>query len=456
MSPPAPEDLARRLNSHVRRPHARVQHVAAIPFGPHLRISRWRLGNGLDVLILPDPAVPVVSYHTWFRVGSRHERPGKTGLAHLFEHLMFKETHNRGPGALDRAVEAAGGDTNAATWTDWTSYFDNLPATSLELAVSLESDRMVNLVLQEPQVASEKEVVANERRFRVEDDVEGAVSEQLYRLAFKKHPYRWPTIGSMRDIRGFTVDDCLAFYRTYYAPNNATIVVVGRVDEADLLGLLQEHYGPMRPSKLPREKRIVEPAQRSERSLRLEKPTDTEKLALGFHGPPFGSPDYFALVMVADMLTGGRSSRLYVRLVSEGEMATEVHTSITPFRDPGLCDVWVNAREGFRARDILRIVEQELARLGTEPVEETELEKVRSRLELGFLSSLETAGGKADQIGFHATVLDDPGAVFRHMEATRAVTPQRVRDVARRYFARSGRTTISVAPHGTGAKRRKR
>ena len=191
-------------------------------------MHRWRLDNGLTVLVLVDASAPVASYHTWFNVGSRHEKPGKTGLAHLFEHLMFNETENLKAGTFDRKLEENGAETNAATWVDWTYYYESLPADRVKLAVKLEAERMARLVLREPQVASEKEVVANERRYRVDDDVEGAANELLYKTAFAEHPYGWPTIGWMEDIQGFTPEDCVAFYRTYYAPNNATVVVVGR------------------------------------------------------------------------------------------------------------------------------------------------------------------------------------------------------------------------------------
>ena len=187
--------------------------------------------TGLTVLTLVDRSAPTVSYHTWFRVGSRHERPGKTGLAHLFEHLMFNETRNHPPGDFDRLMERAGAEANAATWTDWTYYYENAPRGALPLLIELEADRMGNLVLRGPQVSSEKEVVVNERKMRVDDDAEGKALELLYRSAFRRHPYRWPTIGWMEDIRAFTVEDCREFYRKHYAPSNATIVIAGDFNE---------------------------------------------------------------------------------------------------------------------------------------------------------------------------------------------------------------------------------
>src|SRR3984957_17092287 len=234
-------DLLAELNQG-KTPLSEVRHDATIAFGPSMRVERFVLGNGLRVLLLEDRTAPVVCLQTWFGVGSRHERPGKTGLAHLFEHLMFGETEETAHGAFDRLLEEAGAETNAATFLDWTYYHTNPPKDALPLAMKLEAGRIARLVLREPQVSSEKEVVSNERRQRVDDDVDGSVSELLYREAFTKHGYGWPTIGWMKDIEGFTTEDCVAFYRTYYAPNNATLVVVGDATAAHVLGLVQDHY----------------------------------------------------------------------------------------------------------------------------------------------------------------------------------------------------------------------
>jgi len=222
-------ELLTELNRN-RSSLAQAEHDGTISFGPAMRVERFVLGNGLRVLVLEDHAAPVVCMQTWFAVGSRHEREGKTGIAHLFEHLMFGETETSAHGAFDRTLEEAGAETNAATFLDWTYYHTNFPAEALELTMRLEADRMSRLVLREPQVTSEKEVVANERRQRVDDDVDGAISEILYKEAFREHGYKHPTIGWMDDILNFTTDDCTSFYRTYYAPNNAAMVVVGDVD----------------------------------------------------------------------------------------------------------------------------------------------------------------------------------------------------------------------------------
>jgi zinc protease len=442
--------LVRDLNRNVRKKNARLVHAGTAPFGEALHIDRFRLGNGLTVLLVEDREAPVVSYHTWFRVGSRHEKPGKTGLAHLFEHLMFNETKHLPAGEFDRTFEAAGAETNAATWVDWTFYYENLPKDVLELAVRLEADRMAHLVLREPQVVSEKEVVANERRYRVEDDVEGKVNEQLYALAFKKHPYHWPTIGWMRDIEAFTIADCRAFYRTYYAPNNATVVVVGDVDARHALGLIQEHYGGLSAARIPADPSVREPAQRRERTKTLRLPTATEKLQLGYRAPGLGDPDWAALTLANDILFGGRSSRVYRRLVDEEELASECSGSVAPFRDPGLHEMWLSMRPGQPASRGLERLEAEVERLRTEAPTEAEVDKAKNRYELGFLHGMETAGGKAEQIGFYETVLGDAGLIFERLEEYRRVTPDDVLRVARRYLDRSRRTTLTVLPSTGG------
>jgi zinc protease len=420
-----------------------LRYVGSYSFGERA-IARFALSNGLKVLLLRDASAPVASYHTWFGVGSRHERPGKTGLAHLFEHLMFNETKNLPAGEFDRTLEAAGGEVNAATWVDWTFYYENVPSSELALVIRLEAERMANLVLREPQVASEKEVVANERRYRVDDDVEGAINELLYKTAFTVHPYHWPTIGWMEDIQGFTTEDCERFYGTYYAPNNATIVVAGDIDEAAVLRTICEHYGALAAADIPPHDFSPEPEQREERRVTVEKPTPTEKLSLGYRAPALGEPDYAALTVLNDILFGGRSSRLYRALISEGELASEARGSLSPSRDSGLYEIWVSLRDGRTAEEALAILETAIATLVRDGVSEGELQKAKNRLELGFLHGLETASGKAEQIGFYETVLGDAGKIFEQLEGYRKVSADDVRSVAERLLLPQRRTTIFV------------
>lgn len=409
-------------------------------------VTRFALGNGLTILLLVDRNAPVLSFHTWYRVGSKHETPGKTGLAHLFEHLMFNETKHVPRGQLDRLIESAGGETNAATWVDWTHYQSELPASELPLIVRLEADRMQHLVLRKPQVESEKEVVANERRYRVDDDIEGQVGELLYATVFKKHPYGWPTIGWMQDIEAFTPEDCALFYRTYYAPNNATIVVTGDVDPEEVLSLIQKHYGKIPAARIPRFKPAVEPPQRSERSVELQRPTPAAKLAIAYRGPSFRDKDFPALALASEVLFGGRSSRLFSRMVRDEEIATDLHGSLAPFSDAGLYEIWVSLRAGRELPEALAVIDEELQRLCKQGVTATELLKVKNRMELGFLQGMETAAGKAEQLGFFEVVYGDASALFGRLSTLRAITPQDVKRVANKYFDSKRRTRVAVLP----------
>jgi zinc protease len=440
------------INASATDPGARVTYEGAHPFGRDT-VHRWRLGNGLAVLVLVDASAPVVAYHTWFNVGSRHERPGKTGLAHLFEHLMFGETENLGAGVFDRKLEENGAETNAATWVDWTYYHEFVPADRVKLVVRLEAERMQRLVLREPQVASEKEVVANERRYRVDDDVEGAANEILYKTAFELHPYHWPTIGWMQDIQGFNPDDCTAFYRTYYAPNNATVVAVGDVRERDLLAAIAAAYGAIPAQPVPAEDVVPEPPQTAERHVETTKPTASEKLLVAFKGPALGDADHVPMSVLCEVLFGGRGSRIYRTLVIDKELAIEARGWVSTFRDPGLFESWITARGSHTAAEIQPLLDAAFARVRAEVVSEDELARAKARLELGSLQQLETVGGKAEQIGFFEIVLGDPGHSFRRVQQYRRVTAGDLRRVARRYLVDAARTTVRVRPDGAAAPR---
>jgi zinc protease len=437
--------MIERVNNDASSPAARWALDASVPFGD-TAVHRYRLGNGLSVLLMVDRSAPVVSYFTWFRVGSRHEKPGKTGLAHLFEHLMFNETEGLKAGEFDRKLEENGAESNAATWVDWTYYYESLPADRLALAIKLESERMARLVLREPQVVSEKEVVANERRYRVDDDVEGTANELLYKSAFTRHPYHWPTIGWMSDIQGFTPADCADFYKTFYAPNNAVIVIVGDLNEASALAKLRDAYGPIPSSTIPVEDTHPEPPQLEERRHTIKKPTATEKILLGYHGPALGDVDHPHLTVLNEILFGGRASRLHRELVIEKELAIELRGWVGTFRDPGLYEMYAAARADRSIDQIEPVLARAVERVREEPVGDEELARAKARLELGVLQSLETAAGKAEQIGFYETVLGDPAAAFRRLDAYRRTTAGDVRVAARRYLVDSARTVVRVLP----------
>ncbi len=409
-------------------------------------IEKYRLDNGLELFVMADKSAPTASYFTWYKVGSRHEKPGKTGLAHLFEHLMFNETEDLKAGEFDRKFEESGAETNAATWLDWTYYYESLPKDRLPLAIQLESARMARLVLREPQVASEREVVANERRFVVDDTIDGTASELLWKTAFQKHPYHWPTIGWMEDILAFTPEDCSTFYKTFYAPNNATIVVVGDLKPKDVVRKITAAYGKLPAASIPPEDYEPEPPQLEERRTTIVKPTPTEKIVMGYRGPALGDTDHAPLVLLFEVLFGGRASRMHRKLAIELEIATELRGWVSTFRDPGLIEVYATVREGKTSDEVLQVMDAEFERVKKDVVTDDEIGRAKSRIELSLLRSMETAAGKAEQIGFYATVLGDPTGSFSRLEAYRRAKPSDLRIAARRYLSSLSRTIVLVKP----------
>jgi zinc protease len=422
---------------------------AEAAIGRGVTARRFRLGNGLGLITAVDRRAPIVALQTWYRVGSRHERPGATGMAHLFEHLMFGQTTQLPPGEFDRLVERTGGESNAATWVDWTYYRLSLPARDLPLGIRLESERMQHLVLEPTPVESERDVVTNERRERVEDDVDGSLDEQLMAQAFTVHPYRWPTIGWMEDIRALSLDEIRAFYRTWYAPNNATLVCVGDVDERALLELVAQHYGAIEAQELPAVTRIVEPEQTRERVIRLPKPIATDRLLIGYKAPGQDDADWAVLEIVATLLAGCPSARLYRRLVIEREAASSVDAQLTPFHDPSLLRLAVTTARGHDADEILRDIDAELAQFAERPPNKAEVEKAKAIAETDFWTSLVDLDGKAEALGHYETALGDFRKVNAIAERLAAVTAEDVARVVRGYLRPERRTIVIAQPERT-------
>jgi zinc protease len=421
------------------------------PAGRGHAVKRFRLSNGLGVITVIDRRAPIVALQTWFRVGSRHERPGATGMAHLFEHLMFGQTEQLPPGEFDRLVERTGGESNAATWVDWTYYRLSLPTRDLPLGIRLESERMQHLVLEHTPVEAERDVVTNERRERVEDDVDGWLDEQLMAQAFTAHPYRWPTIGWMEDIRALALPEIRSFYRTWYAPNNATIVCVGDFDEEALLDLVSSAYGGIEPAQMPDAPKIVEPEQTRERIVRAPKPIATDRLLVGYKAPGQDEPDWATLEIIATLLAGCPSARLYRRLVIEREAASSVDAQLTPFADPSLLRLAVTTTRGHDADEVLAVIDAEIAAMAKDPPTKAEVEKAKAIAETDFWTSLVDVDGKAEALGHYETALGDFRKVTTIAERLAAVTAEDVARVVRSTLIPSRRTVVIAQPESDDA-----
>jgi zinc protease len=435
------------------------------PFGSGgLTARRYALDNGLDVILVDDRSAPICAYQTWYRVGSRDEREGRTGLAHLFEHLMFNETEHLPPGEFDRRLEAVGADTNAATWVDWTYYREAVPSQHLELVMELEAERMARLVVREPQLEAERLVVANERRQRVDDDVEGFLQEELWRRAFTAHPYRWPTIGWMEDIQAIELEDARTFYKTYYAPNNATVVIVGDLDaafpahrhldsEARALEALARHYGALTPSLLPETSLPTEPEQDGERRATFARPVLADRALLAWRSVSLGHPDHPALELLAELLFNGQSSLLYRELVVERELCSSVGAEVGGFRDPGLFEVRLSLQRAHRAAEAEAVIDERLAQIARAPFEDRLVEKAQNRLEARLWHDLRPHEGKAEALGHYQSTVGDYRLLFDVARRVRAVTAEELRAAVARYLDQRRKTVVVAEPGGRARRR---
>lgn len=419
--------------------------VETFRHGP-IRIDRHRLSNGLTVLHQPDFKAPVVSYQTWFRVGSRHEQPGKTGIAHLFEHLMFKGTATRPEGTFDRVIEGLGGRNNAATWLDWTYYYEEVPEGGLEAVVELEADRMQNTLLGPEQLETERDVVMNERRERVDDDPNGLLAEILWSTAYTTHPYGRPTIGWMDDIAGLTRADIDAFYKTWYAPNNAVIAVAGAVEGERLMSAIGAAYGDMPAAELPPVEPVFEPKQTEVRRVERDLELVSERLLMAWHAPSAVDPSAAALEVLNEALFEGDSSRLQRKLVTDGELAAGFYAFVPAFREPGLYEVSVDLRPGVPGDAAEEVILDAFAEVARDGLSIAELEKSKNRLETRFYRQLQSVQQRAAGFGYWEVTADDFRRLFTAAELLEAVTADDVVRVAREVLRPEGRTVVRGRP----------
>ena len=422
-------------------------------YNSELCAARFRLDNGFTIIFMPDRRAKLFAYQTWFRVGSRDENPDRTGLAHLFEHLMFKGTTTYPTGVFDREMEKLGTQTNAATWVDWTFYMQTLAARAdnLQTIIDFESDRMVNLVVDEETFRSELEVVKNERRMVVDDSVGGTINETVFKTVFQKHSYRWPTIGYMEHLDATSVDELRDFYRAFYAPNNATLVVAGDLDCEDFLTRVARAYGPLKSQTLVRPERTAEPEQLEPRTETLRLEVSAPQVVLAYHAPAQSAEAFAACEILSEVLVSGESSRLYRRLVMEEKLALDVSGYLAPFSDPGVFEIGVQGRPGSDPERIIALVQEELERVGTDGVTDSECLKARNTLELSLLLGLKDADGCAEALGHFETNFGDFTLGFKSMGRWEKVEKTAVTAVAREVFQEKKRNVVIALPRESAA-----
>ena len=392
------------------------------------------LDNGLRVLLLEDHRSPIVSLQLWYRVGSRNEARGATGIAHFLEHLMFRGTPTHGPGAFARIVERNGGQDNAFTSQDVTSYYVDIAADRLDLMLALEADRMHNLTLDPKIVDSEREVVIEERRTRTEDDPGGALGEEVSALAFRAHPYGQPIVGWAVDLKRITREEIQAFYKAYYAPNNALLVAAGDFKAAAVLAKIKEVFGPIPRAPEPPKVLAVEPEQNGERRLLVQRPAELPIVYVGFPVPNQQSPDAAALDVLSVVLSGGRSSRLYRQLVHERQLALEAGGDYSYFSfDPNLFWFYATPLPGQTPETLEKELLGEMERLKKDPVGADELKRAKNQIEAGFVFQDDSVHKRASLLA-RFELIGGFAHKDQYLDKVRAVSAADLQRVAQRYF----------------------
>ncbi len=403
-------------------------------------VHEYRLENGLKLVVKTDHRAPVVVSQVWYKVGGSYEHAGSTGLSHLLEHMMFKGTERHPPGEFSRLIAAQGGRENAFTGDDYTAYYQQLAVDRLEVSFALESDRMQGLVVKPDEFAKEQPVVMEERRLRTEDDPQSLTYEAFRAAAFQVSPYRQPVIGWMDDIKHLTPDDLKNWYQTWYAPNNATLVVVGDVDPHAVLALAQKYYGPLKARPIPALKPRNEPPQRGERRITVKLPAELPYVLLGYKVPVLTSPaikpwEPYALQVLASALGDGESARLARHVVRGSELAANASAGYNPYdRLDSLLLMDATPAQGRDAAAVEHALREEVRKLREQPIDTAELERVKARVLADAVYQQVSMFYQAMQIGTLETV----GLSWREHEAyvprIQAVTAEQVQEVARRYL----------------------
>ncbi|MYM95206.1 M16 family metallopeptidase [Duganella vulcania] len=408
-------------------------------------VHTFTLANGMKFIVLESHTIPNANMYTFWKVGSRNEAPGITGLSHFFEHMMFNGSKHFGPKMFDRTMEAKGGSNNAYTSNDLTVYQDWFPAASLETIFTLESDRIAHLTIDPKMVASERGVVLSERSTGLENSNIRALHEEVNGVAFQAHPYSWPVIGHESDIKAWTQDDLQRYFNTYYAPNNAVSVIVGDVKADEVKKLATKYFGGIPKRALPPAVRTVEPEQKGERRVFVAKESATSaNLAIAYKVPAANSPDYYALEVLQSILGEGKTSRLYKALV-EQQLATQVSASSMDGFDPGLLYLSAVATAKTPPAQLEKALLAEVDNLVKNGVTADELQKVKNQKLLNLYREQETINGRAQQLGNYEVFFGDYKKMFDAPAAYEKLTPADIQAVAAKYLKKSQRTVGVLA-----------
>jgi len=428
-----------------------VPHVHAAVRPPKLDYTMTTLPNGMNVVFLEDHSTPIVHLQIWYHVGSKNEKPGRTGFAHLFEHMMFKGSKNVEPEGHPSYISSVGGQSNAYTTEDATVFWETVPSQYLPLVLWLEADRMATLRIEEKTFKTEREVVKEERRMRVENQPYGRLQEIIADKAFTVHPYKHPVIGSMQDLEAASIADVRDFFQTYYVPNNATAVLVGDFDAKEALALVSQYLGRVPKSDKPVPRDIPkEPPQTKERRLTLEESWPLPAVVVAHHITFDGNPDSYPLHIASKILSDGQSSRIYRKLVYEKGIALAAFGGGNIIEDPNLFFAVAIVQPGHTPEEASKALIEELDRLRTEPVSAAELQQAKNQFARDYILGRETNQSKADQLGHAVVIHNDIKTADGEFEIFQNITQGDVQRVAKTYFTPENRLVLTILPKGSG------
>ncbi|MES1214948.1 MAG: pitrilysin family protein [Bacteroidota bacterium] len=403
-------------------------------------VKTFTLKNGMKFLVVEDFSIPNANMYLFYKVGSRNEHQGITGLSHFFEHMMFNGARKYGPKEFDHTMEFNGGANNAYTTENVTVYTDWFPASATETIFDLEGDRIASLSIDPKMVQSERGVVISERSTGLENSPWNLLGESVQAQAFQEHPYHWPVIGYLDDMKNWTQADLEHYFKTYYAPNNCVVVISGSVKYDNIKKLAEKYIEPIPAQPEPPKVHITEPAQTGERRIVVQKDVATPYINIAYHVPETKSDDYYSLILLSDILSNGKSSRLYKSLVDTKQLATNVFTNYGESFDPTLFGFYATAAKNIREADLENAIYDEIEKIKKDGITDKELQKVKNNKLVEFYNQVETINGKSNNIGTYEVFFGDYKKMFDAPAAFNKVTADDIKKAAIKYFTKSNRT----------------
>ena len=423
--------------------------LPSIAHAQQFQIKTHTLKNGMKIIVEEDSSIPNVALYIFYRIGSRNERPGTTGLSHFFEHMMFNGAKKYGPKQFDQVMEAAGGANNAYTSRDLTVYQEWFPKSALELIFDLEADRIANLSFDPQVVESERGVVSSERRTSIDANNFGVLYEQLFATAYTAHPYQWPVVGWMVDIENWKMEDLKRHFEMGYSPSNATMVVSGDVKLEEIVRLAEKYIEPIKPHDPPARVTTREPEQMGERRVTVSKFAQLPILMMGYHAVEATNPDFYPLQVLETILFSGQSSRMYQRIVDKDQLALSINGGSGIAFDPDLFMISSQPKAGVQPEAVEKAIYEELEKVKAEPVTDQELEKAKNILLADFYRQMKTISGKANTLGTYEVFFGDYRKLFSAADEYQKVTKADLQRVAKKYFQAKNRTVATLIPEKT-------